>query len=235
LDLSESSRVTKVYRNCGGDVFSWTGQEMPSVDHSAVAWGDYDNDGFPDLVISGWYVGVRRTCVFRNVPSATYVRELVEAFEEPTEFDSLAWGDYDDDGDLDLLFAGSDDKWTMGVLRNDTALPNTPPSPPASLWSEVGGGAVTFHWSVADDEETPSAGLTYNLKVRSESGGDDDVMPCHSDPMTGKRRLPAIGNVEHNTSWTLTLPSGTYHWSVQTVDTTFCGSPWAPEETVTVP
>ena len=45
-----------------------------------------------------------------------------------------------------------------------------------------------------------------------------------------------MGNVQHNTSWTLKgLPPGIYHWSVQAVDTAFSGSSWAPEESVTVP
>jgi hypothetical protein len=39
-----------------------------------------------------------------------------------------------------------------------------------------------------------------------------------------------------NTSWSLkNLSPGTYYWSVQAVDTGFTGSPWAAEETVTVP
>ncbi len=51
----------------------------------------------------------------------------------------------------------------------------------------------------------------------------------------GKRLIPAMGNVQHSTSWTLTLPSGTHYWSVQAIDSGLAGSPWAPEETVTVP
>ena len=50
-----------------------------------------------------------------------------------------------------------------------------------------------------------------------------------------KRLIPAMGDVQHNKSWTLKLPSGKYHWSVQAVDTAFEGSPWATEQTITVP
>ena len=35
--------------------------------------------------------------------------------------------------------------------------------------------------------------------------------------------------------WTLTLPAGTYYWSVQAIDTGFEGSAWATEQTVKVP
>ena len=61
-------------------------------------------------------------------------------------------------------------------------------------------------------------------------------------PVTGKRFIPAMGNVQHagpagaaKRSWTLHLPADTYYWSVQAVDTAFAGGPWAPEEVVIVP
>ncbi len=55
-------------------------------------------------------------------------------------------------------------------------------------------------------------------------------------PNDGRRLIPAMGNVQHNTSWMLKgLSPGDYYWSVQAVDTAFAGSPWASEETVTVP
>ncbi len=54
----------------------------------------------------------------------------------------------------------------------------------------------------------------------------------------GWRKLPARGVAQPGAStneWTLTLPAGTYYWSVQAVDSAFAGSPWALEETVGVP
>ena len=60
-------------------------------------------------------------------------------------------------------------------------------------------------------------------------------MPGHAITSPDARLIPAMGNVQHNLSWTLTLPAGTYYWSVQAVDTGFAGSAWAPEGTVTVP
>jgi hypothetical protein len=53
-------------------------------------------------------------------------------------------------------------------------------------------------------------------------GGSDD----------GKRLIPAMGNCQHNTSWTLHLSPSTYYWSVQAIDTAFAGSAWTGEETL---
>ena len=59
-------------------------------------------------------------------------------------------------------------------------------------------------------------------------------MPAHADLATGFRRLPEMGNVQHNLSWSLTLAPGTYYYSVQAVDTGFMGGPWSPEGSFTI-
>ena len=45
-----------------------------------------------------------------------------------------------------------------------------------------------------------------------------------------------MGNVQHNTSWTVKgLAPGAYYWSVQAIDTAFAGGPRVTEQTVIVP
>jgi hypothetical protein len=45
----------------------------------------------------------------------------------------------------------------------------------------------------------------------------------------GYRQIPAMGVANHDLTATLNLSLGTYYWSVQAVDHTFAGSPWAVE------
>jgi hypothetical protein len=140
----------------------------------------------------------------------------------------------DGDGDLDLV-AGNYNQPNR-VYRNNSAVANTLPSAPGGLNTLVSGPGpydVMFSWSPATDAETLQAGLTYNLRVGT-SPGASDVMSGMSDAATGLREVPAMGNVQHNTSWTLTLPAGTYYWSVQAVDASFAGSAWAGEQTAVV-
>nr|CAD5910510.1 hypothetical protein NO713_00002 [Planktothrix pseudagardhii] len=59
--------------------------------------------------------------------------------------------------------------------------------------------------------------------------------PGGSEIVSPQSSLPQIGNVNHNTNWTLNLPYGTYYWSVQAVDTAFGRSSFAPEATLIVP
>lgn len=75
-----------------------------------VAWGDYDNNGFPDLAVGKTNGTIN---VFFNSGSAPYMASTniitVDStlFSEPYD---IAWGDYDNDGYLDLAvvypFAG---------------------------------------------------------------------------------------------------------------------------------
>lgn len=65
-----------------------------------VAWGDYDNDGDLDLALGNGILGVaQQNYLYRN--------DGEEGFVGLPQFgigqsDSVAWGDYDNDGDLDL-------------------------------------------------------------------------------------------------------------------------------------
>jgi hypothetical protein len=65
------------------------------------AWGDYNNDGFPDLFLSSSF---GRSQLFRNNGDGTFTNVSREAgIEEPCLGSVAFWCDYDDDGWLDLV------------------------------------------------------------------------------------------------------------------------------------
>jgi predicted nucleotidyltransferase len=114
-----SARVTEVWRNDGGSIFTQASTAPTGVIYSSVTWGDYDDDGDLDILLAGYSaVSGFVTEVWRNDGGDTFT----QASAAPTGVSnsSVAWGDYDDDGDLDILLAG----WTgstrvTGVWRND--------------------------------------------------------------------------------------------------------------------
>lgn len=223
--------VAKIYRNDGNGTFSDINAALGSVVLSSAAWGDFDNDGDLDVVIAGnntTYTPV--TQVYRNDGSGTFV-DIAGGFPGAQD-GSVAWGDADNDGDLDLLLTGTnikDGKLTR-VFRNSASVANTPPAAPTGLTTTVNSPtSQTFSWTAATDAKTPSTGLSYNLRVGTTPGGSD-VFTSMVNPATGFRRLSTAGAIQ-GTSWTLNglKPGTNYFWSVQAVDSSFAGSPFAPE------
>ena len=116
--------VTCLYRNDGTDGFTEVDAGLPGLVFSALDWGDYDNDGDLDLVLSGgrlslpnFFDGVAE--IYRN--DQGHFTPL-DAGLEGILYGRVSWGDYDNDGDLDLLLIGADDIFsgrTGRIYRNE--------------------------------------------------------------------------------------------------------------------
>jgi hypothetical protein len=148
----------------------------------------------------------------------------------------LACADYDNDGDLDLLVTGalSSPQAITRLYRNESVVKNTRPSAPNGLTAALSGQKVTLNWLAASDAETPTPGLTYNVRVGTTPGGCDIVSP-QSAP-NGYRRVPQMGNAGHCLfKLLMNLKAGNYYWSVQAIDTAYAGSPFVTEQKFTVP
>jgi hypothetical protein len=151
-----------LYRNDGAAGAEWVLTPV-AVDASGLsasgadlAWGDYDNDGDPDVVLAC----EGQSVLYRN-DGGTLVRTTtaLPPYYEDTGFStmdlhSLSWGDVDNDGDLDLLMPsvasdfeyaptmvlrydgpGPDDTWTF--TDTGAALPIT--SNAVSAWADMEG------------------------------------------------------------------------------------------------
>ncbi len=92
---------------------------FPNCYRGAVAWGDYNNDGKLDVVITGVSdTSALVAAIWRNDGDGTFTD--AGANLPGMDLGCAAWGDYDNDGDLDLLFAGnSNDGWITRIYRND--------------------------------------------------------------------------------------------------------------------
>ncbi|MBE7561330.1 VCBS repeat-containing protein [bacterium] len=102
-----SSRISRIYRNDGGGLFAWeTAAVMLGVANSSVAWADYDRDGDPDILLTGNMGSGLISWIYRNDGGGLFSRETRAALPG-AYFSSVAWGDYDRDGDLDILLSGN--------------------------------------------------------------------------------------------------------------------------------
>jgi len=241
----------RIYRNdagvfvdvSGGLAGGFENDETEGRYGGAVGWGDYDNDGLLDFFITG-----------ARTPNGTQAMEVYHTGQNDRFTKSVAahgatgnfeggilggafWGDYDGDGDLDLFLLGqapSGDATLKGLRNYMGFLPNTPPTAPTGLQATALSNTVTLAWNPADDAQTPTAGLSYNLRVGTQPGGLDVVSPMALVP-SGQRLVSGRGNAEHNTAWGLRgLAPGTYYWSVQALDASFKGSPFAQEGSFTI-
>jgi hypothetical protein len=219
-----------IFRNDAG-TFTDIGAPLAGVRGGSIEWGDYDNDGDLDLLLTG-----TTGFVVTPTPPETklYENTLAGFVEVPTdlpnvEYGEARWGDYDADGDLDILIAGLDDSFptpfrVLTIYENTIGTSNTPPSPPSSPVLDLYGTTAYFDWGTGSDAETAPNGLTYNLWVGSVPM-TSDAMPGHSNTSTGYRHIANIGNVGTTSEWTLELPLMSYlYWGVQTVDAGYAGS-----------
>ena len=209
---------------------------LPGLWAGSVRWGDYDNDGDLDLLLTGsssFNQILPETKIFRN--DQGQFGEEQNANLTNAVFGEAVWGDYDNDGDLDVLLLGSDGSRPVTKLfRNNVQTPNTPPSPPPLDSAAVKDDRVVLAWAGANDVET-TAGLTYNVRVGTTPGAAEILSP-QSLLATGQRLVPQLGNASQAFSATIrNLPDGKYYWSAQALDNAFAGSAFAPEQTFTLP
>ncbi len=220
--------LTTFYRN-DGDAFSL--QQTLYTNYAGASrstWGDYDNDGDLDLLITG----ASASPLYEN-RNGTFVN-IVNAFDG-FEVKFANWGDYDNDGDLDVLLTGLDyaGNEITKLYRNTIGPKNDAPSAPTHLTASVNDHDVSFSWNAGSDEETAAPGLSYNLRVGS-TPGSGDIMSAPADA-AGNLLQPALGNAYQSKSWQLNgLEDGTYYWSVQAVDGGFKASKFSIEQDFTV-
>jgi hypothetical protein len=242
-----SARMSRMYHNIGGGTFSdvttsaFPGSSLAQVGQSSASWGDYDNDGWLDFLITGVPVSgpsSASSTLYHNTGTGTFTQDSADSPAAMTN-GVVAWGDYDTDGRLDFLFAGTAEVVTNGfrsvlrVYHNEGAAPLpdvVPGSPSALAATAVTTNSAVLNWQAATDSETaPSTGLNYNVRVGTSLGGSDIVAPMAA--AGGLRQLPAFGNAGPNLTYALThlSPATTYYWSVQAIDTAWAGGAFAAE------
>lgn len=232
---TSSSSNWQLYRNVGGSAFSYDSAAVfNKVANSAVAWGDYDNDGDSDVIVSGSYSSTYKTALYRNDGSGKFTRLTIPL--PGVTYGDIAPADFDQDGDLDVLLTGNTNTGPLTTLYSaDAYMINVPPEAPVQLTSEVlTGGRVRFNWLPAADTRTASAGLSYNLRIGTTPDGAE-ILSSESNLASGFRQLVTLGNTEKGTTALIDgLPAGTYYWSIQAIDASYAGSPFAPVQTFEV-
>ena len=212
-----------VYQNSNG-TFQAVQTGIRGVLAGSITWGDYDNDGDLDLLSLGAEsaLGRRTARVYRNLgqgafENATY---LVGAI-----FASADWGDFDGDGDLDLLSAGatSSGENILNLYSNERQVRPENFSAPSALRSSQSDGQVALEWT-----DSRTGVVTYDLRIGT-APGLADVRSAPSDPASGVRHLGRPGSLSSPSTYLQNLAPGRYYWSVQSVGASFAASAFSDE------
>lgn len=141
---------------------------------SDLAWGDYDNDGDPDLAVGS----EGAMTLYRNNAGALAATSTVlptyyedSSYEGSYDLRSITWADADNDGDLDLLVPSVLDvdafEYATKLLRND---------------GPDGAGVWTFTDTAATIDPTSNAQSAW---ADDDGDGDLDLFLANVDPYSG--------------------------------------------------
>lgn len=115
IGYNGTSRDTRLYRNDGNDVFSEVVQaNLTNVFRSSSAFGDYNNDGLLDILLTGDRLLYGRSYLYKN--NGADIFKIVKSELTGIKNGSAIFGDYDSDGDLDIFLCGGGQ---VGLYRND--------------------------------------------------------------------------------------------------------------------
>ncbi len=223
-----------------GEIWTFSSAwQSSALDVRSVGWGDMNGDGAPDLAagISGSPVG--RNLIFRNIGgSMVQVWQAAAANADATY--SVAWGDFDNDGDLDLAVGNGLNNSTYNRIYTNnwnhaTNLANDPsyieifkPGSTDNAWHfsthrVVGDPIILIEYELYDDEYDRA--FVIEPQVSWDGGGNWEPAWEYPDQGDGTQNLAAS-------------PGGTYHvfaWDALNQLLDHQGIPFDPQGSVYVP
>ncbi len=166
---SEVPLRAALYHNNGDgtftDVTGKAGVGAEGLFGMGVAVGDYDNDGFPDLLVLGY----GRCILYHNNGDGTFTDVTAQAgVENKGQWaSSAAWFDYDNDGKLDLVIVNyiawtpESDFWCgeRGPGMRSYCHPNNYDAQPSALFHNNGDGTFTDASESSGVGQKPGNGL----------------------------------------------------------------------------
>lgn len=215
LDLfvgsEESSKRNYLFHNDRDGTFTLVDKAaMPKIrsNQHGSAWADYDNDGHLDLIVTAGNPGISHSMLYRNNGNGTFSWTNNGISNDFFYYDNPgvhgpSWGDYDNDGLVDLFIGGHD------IFNR--------------LFHNDGGGSFTRifdHVLVKDESSGPSSEA--RAWVDYDNDGDVDLFVSNLRVRRPRRITNVFYRNDGDGLFTLVLDSGLSKFTEDTI-----GSCWA--------
>lgn len=196
--------ASQLWRNTGEGFTNVAVAGLEAVFGSSVAWGDYNNDGLLDFLLQGFSMNGFICELFRNTGNG-FSKVTIPGLPGVAE-GSLAWADYDNDGQLDFLTAGSINLFEISQLWRNTGstFTNVP----------IPGLAGSFDNSLAWGDYDNDRRLDFLIAGRTQAG---DVSQLWRNTLPNANSPPAAPD---GLSATVTGSAVVLRWNAPTDDHT---------------
>jgi hypothetical protein len=184
---SSNEIISGVYKNNGDNTFSeQKGIQLTRLLNSSAAWGDYDNDGDLDILTTGWDNWDPYSIIYRNNGDNTFLEQSAISLT-PVYYGQIAWGDYDNDGDLDILLIGQINTTNSCISK---IYKNNGNSTFTEMYSLIGVDYGAADWGDYDNDgdlDILLTGNTGSAKIAKIycNNGDDTFSEEKGIPLTG--------------------------------------------------
>lgn len=152
-----------LYHNNGDGIFTKV-TNQPLVNDNGksdgCSWGDYNNDGNPDLCVVNWYG--QNNLLYKNDGSGifTFMNSSIVSTDGGFS-ETCSWGDYNNDGYLDLYVTNSDPPFLNYLYLNNGT-----------------GDFVKIDTGIVVSEAFLSRGITW---IDYDNDGDQDIFVCNEN------------------------------------------------------
>ncbi len=243
-----------LYKNNIGTSFTEITQfKLFNMSEGAIIWADINNDGYQDLIASGFQQGVfpAEAVYFENKGTGTGT-----IFNERTSgldgygLGNLIVADFNNDSKIDVISNGLSALATSetSYYTNNTMTLNTKPSAPLNLRaSAFTDNSFTLEWDASNDIETDEFGISYDIIVSSTNPSlppfnyGDVFFPMNdfNGDDTGNRIVVKKGATQAGrTSFTVNgvdALNQTYFVQVMALDANYLNSEFSSQIEVTAP